>query len=316
MTDTYKPLESNVLAPNDSVVTRVDLGERHFESVKDHLRKYQLMQRFIMRPYYGLNPPGGTGGANSAVNYVSFDLASLLGPNPPVTSPDLTIPSSNPSISGLMSYYTPLYRAFKGGLRFKIVSEQMPTTASFAVYYYPKPHSVVSPTVTILHDYIASAVMPDPLSPVLMAGAFSTTLAPTFIANNIMTRLPVCVVNSVQKTAEFEVPFNSLYKCILNRSILSENYLQSAEFSSLGTIFVVAYPVTSPLEAVEDTANPYNTYMSLYMAFADEARFGMLYNVPSVAPNSILNVAGISISSVYPDNFTPPLNANNTLYRL
>jgi len=297
-TDTYKTQEDNVVAPNDSVVQRVDLAETKVDSLRHYLRKYQYVRRVAFTVDF-------LASTSYAPSYTAIDILDVLAPHNPFTAPTVaTIPIFQ--YPGLLSYYNPLYRSFKGALRFKFVLEQYPTTGSFSVYYAPKAKGV-NMTGSAIADYLANAVDPDPTDP-----APATTTTGLFIANNYMTRLTTVVCNSLQKTIECEIPYNSLYKHVLNRLPTGESYLGSAEFSSLGALYLVYDPIMTPLEALNGGEQQI-FYMKVFTSFSDEARYGILYNVPLLVPNYANSTANPTPVSIFPDNYSPTINPNFTL---
>jgi hypothetical protein len=213
-------------------------------------------------------------------------------------------------VHGLFSHFSPLFRQYKGGLKFKIVMEQAPTNLTYAAYYVPKYNFLGISSFAGLLDYIDANIAPD-----YNNGTSQGLPSGLYNAQSIMTRLPISIANSIQKTVEFQIPFNSLYKSLLTQSPTAEPYLSSfSDLSSLGYVIFIGYPTTTILES--EYTSSMNSYIDIFVSLCDDSRYGTLYQVPCVTPQLTVNSAGTSGSTIYPDSFLPPTNPNNTLTRL
>jgi hypothetical protein len=260
--------DENVLAPNDNTQNRSDVSERSLFSIRNLLRKYQLMYRS-----YSNNTTGA--------NYEIFNISTLLSKVP-----------NNLESFGIMSHYAALFRSYKGSLRFKIILEDCPDVFTYSVNYIPPVLGYpVLPSDTPTANNIQSQFRYD-----------TTGIPATTVIDN-STRLTVSYVNSIQKCAEFEVPFESIFKSVLINT-WQETVTVGKFYSDLGSIVINFYPIFQA-----DPPNAIN--YSLYMSFSDESRFGNLYNIPYLMPNAIQT--GEDLSPLTPDSFITPTNPNFTL---
>jgi hypothetical protein len=296
MTDevnTYKEESTNVAAPNFNVEHRQDISEKSMDNIRHYLRKYQLAKRFKLAPHIvnSTTPP----------DYRVIDILDLFNPKiPNVSIAEYTANGGPSRLTGLMGYYAALYRMFKGPVRFKLAWESTETAASFSVFYVP-PFAVSSTYTTPLtgiEQYVESALYPS------SEAIYTTASLP---GNDNFTRIPISFVNSIQKTAEFEIPYNSLFKCVLTRNNFTESYLLTRDISTLGYLVLVPHDMAD--------ANVYNfVNVNVFVALGDESRFGTIYNVPYVVPN--FKFTGTTVSSVWPDDYNAPTNSVFTLTQL
>lgn len=190
---------------------------------------------------------------SSTPRYKKIDLRDMLA---------ITL-TSRPK--GLLTWFPQMYRSIHGGLRFKITIRDSLTIPSimgqFRVYYLPPL------TYTGGYNSITAG----------FNGQFSTDPSVP------LTRLNVSVVNSIDRTLYFEVP----YSVMLNFNLLT-NSIDSTYSNSIFTDFGSIYIVNDADDALLS-----RTFYTVHAAFADETKCFMLYKVPSLFRDS----------PIYPDKY-------------
>jgi len=281
----------HLVAPNSSTVPRPNITNRSILSIRDLFKKYQP----VPNGYLTLKKLSD----GSSVYYIN--IQNLLGGSD--LSAGILPPQNTLVWPGVWPLLTPLFRSFKGSLRFKI---------------FRNPDNLNFSPMSIIYEAPISNQVPSYGQFTTKIDSFSRKFSLyngcplTFNGSNDknkfrhLTRLPILYANGIQRTIEFETPFSTLYNSLLvPMSYLSENFLLSSPMFDYGGIYVV---VDSPVSGNENN--------QLYVAFGDESRLGNLYNVPSVIVNAMVDNSGATVSSAYPDNY--PVNSpnTNTLFRL
>jgi len=311
-TDTYKETSaSQVLSPETAVSPRVDLVEHDFDNIRNYLKKYQLWTRDAIQYIQ-------TGGLpqnyfQNPVPYRVIKVSDLIRPSQMNYSTGNTVLYK--LTGGLFTHYSSMYRLFKGSVRVKIVLDGTYPTLSFAVYYIPP---ILLPPFENYYkqdDAVASTMfIPGGMG---LGGAIPSVIPAGFIPNTCRTRLPVTVCNGLQKTVDFELPFNSIYKSVFN-ALPGEpiSSFEQERSMDLGAILILPYPVDATSER---ESNEFAFTYSIYTALNDESRYGVLYNVPRIYP-SVVNLSLAApprgVISTWPDYFEPPDTSNNTLVKL
>jgi hypothetical protein len=297
--NTYKQDSGQVLAPNSVVKMRTDIGEQHVDNVRHLLRKYQFVQRFAQFTP-AIVPPGGT---TPPPQYTVISLMDLISvQQPPVDPIEAIAEGVAPSTNGLFGHFGALYRMYNGALRLKIMLEDTSAAASFSVFYFPpfQADGTYIADFVGFDEYVNSQLAPqsdtDQLYPPSVFGSVSIYQ---------YTRLPISFVNGLQKTAEFEIPYNSNYQSLLTRNSIGEPYLTNSPISSLGYIVLVPHP----------TSTQSQTFVDIFVSLADESRFGTLYRVPTVVPTFHFTSA-INYNTVWPDDYNVPTSPTYTLQAL
>lgn len=284
--------EENLVAPNVSTEERTDVTQFGPLSVKNLLKKYQMI------PLRAFNMPS----ADQNGVMMVIPISSLFGA--PHVSATPAVQEDYKPVLGLWTHFQPLYRQFKGPLRFKMMLDEL--TPNFAFSWFYAPPVVRNPgTSTEADSYGNSLYMPD--QNVGVIPTWNGRGYPTRVRN--LTRLPITYVNGVQKTAEFEVPFTSKFMSIISWTGASaENELVSSPLIDLGSLvfytsFIPGDFTTSPV-------------MKLFMSIGDETRLGNLFQIPQVAVNNTTNAIGVLQDSVWPDSYGTGAPPSTTLGRL
>jgi hypothetical protein len=281
-------ISPSVMAP----LVREPIAQTEILSVKDVLKKYQMFPRFLNTSIS--NTLGGS--------FLIYRLSDIFGCGQIATT--FTNPALAAAIPGLFSHFTPLFRLFKGGLRFKLMINNVDNVdfTTFSVFYEPPTQFVVSPPTDQLNSYRNSMYTTSQV-----ANTYNANTGPNKAKN--LTRLPVSYINSIQRTAEFEVPFSSIYASVISRmGNFSENYANTSPTSNLGCIVIYT---------TGDTNASSSYPIDFFVSFSDESRLGTLYHVPTVVVNCRVDpVTGAPVSSSYPDNYGTGSPISNTLFRL
>jgi len=266
--------------------------QTNFVSARDLLKKYQ----YIYRDYIQVTSEE-IGGSFSV-----FTISSLFGSGgafvPANTSP-LQVLNTRP---GYFNDITPLYRMFKGGIRFKIMINQIRPDYNFSIFYIPPSPKPVSNDA--LQTLAATSFLPILQIPQGYQGS------DLYAQARVQNKMPIAYVNGIDKTAEFEIPFSSRYNSVLVRSGLNELSSPQSDVYDLGTLAIYAPAPTS---------NPPNTELipiDIFASLADESRFGTMYNVPSVQVNTLVTTGGAIFRNMYPDTYVSSAPIVNTLVRL
>jgi hypothetical protein len=285
-------MQEELVAPNKTTYNRKDVTQRAPNSLRELLKKYQLCTVVPLKM-----PTTIAGG-----NVTMIKIRDLFGYTDILSKP--VPPTTYRANNGLFTHYQLLYRQFKGPLRFKMMLNDVPVNYAFSVFYQPPVTEEFSNDATIKLAVANSLYLPPQPIPTGYNMTTSTTRAP-----NLM-RLPVTYINGVQKTAEFEIPYSSKFHSILSwTGSASENELASSLLTDLGYLFIY----NQATQFTTSTATEVNLHM--FMALGDESRFGNLFQIPSVAVNSIVDSTGKSISSVWPDSYGTGSPISNTLVR-
>jgi len=235
-------------------------------SLRNLAKKYQLIGSYPISA-----PP--TLSVNFTVGYFVLPISDVLQvPNYAVTSiSTIALPTDTPN--GLLTWMQGMFKQFKGGLRFKIefnLGEQSQSTVSSpfcgaAAYWYPGNQLTIANPIT---DIASVIPWTSTFSSYSSSGAFSFP--------NINTPRLACLAASTSNVLEFEVPYNSRYLSVLN--FINDDELPT-KYSDLGSLIVTCnLRSSSTITAI------------VYAAFADEARFGTLYRVPSVYIPAVYSV--------------------------
>nr|UNY42108.1 MAG: polyprotein 2 [Picornavirales sp.] len=274
-----------LVAPPSTRVTREPVTQVMMDSVQDYLKKYQPISPW---------PPVSV---NSKYQTYVFRLETLFEyyPTSALTFAAIANRPTTPRIAqGLFSHYSPLFRQFKGGLRFKIsdvaISTGMVPINTMSVYFAPPeltPQSEANTSVAFRSN------IPLPQG----NGPFADGDYPSFLSNCV--RLPLHIYGgATNRVAEFEVPFSSIYQSHIIGSLLSP----AAQIGprTMGSIIVLRCAASSDLAE-----------LAVHAAFNDEARFGTLYQVPRIVPQ-IRNVNG-AFAPLAGEDYTLSPPTTNTL---
>lgn len=273
--------EEKIVAPPSNRVQREPVVQVMMDSLQDYLKKYQpipaLSPNFFQDKY---------------ITYV-YPIENLFGyfPTSQLTFATVTSRPTTPRVSqGLISHFSPLFRQFKGGLRFKIsdLSDNGLSLDTLAVFFSPP---LVSPqTATNMSALFRSNI------PLADNDLYSAVDHPAFVSNSI--RLPLHMYGgATHRCAEFEIPFSSIYQSqVIGKPLVSDT--PSQVYRSFGTIFILR---------TKAEAGP----LSLFVSFSDEARLGTLFQVPKIVPQ-VRNVNG-AFAPMPGEHYTLTPPSTNTL---
>jgi hypothetical protein len=274
--------DENLISASETVIReRPPIGQKHTDTVRDILKKYQLVQSS------SLVHTGAKGYLCSVI-----PISSLL------SSPDTG--------SGLLNHFARLYRLSKGSFNFKIVfkyegnelADVLTLVDLVAQYIPPLPQNGGPTTISALQDTIANTFLMDPAfltDPTYNARTSAAACATTLGYN----RLPLHFVNGVTRTAEFNVPYTSNYASQL-LSVFPSSPTELALYD-MGYI-----ALQSPVLPAGCTL-----HYSIFMSIGDETRFGTLFNVPTLIP---IKTSGGTY--MQPDDYTPPSSSFYNLKRV
>jgi hypothetical protein len=271
----------NLISPTaDETKYREDDNQSALPSVRDVLKKYQMIQSYV----FPMPNPTQEGAV------LTIPVNSLFGSIPATFNVPITDPR-RPS-PGLLDWYSALYRQFRGGINFKIMMDHLITIEyPFAVFYSPPVSNGTAQTVSDLSNTLANNVF---LSDSMTADYNRRN---TYSANPMLTRLPITYVNGILKTAEFSVPFTSRFLSVLvPKGQATENYLYDNEVSDLGYIHIY---LTDPRPGQVTDAR-----IRIFAAFGDYSRFGTIVNVPLVGVSGMNDADGNFVGQSYPDNYS------------
>lgn len=284
----------DLVAPNDSTNPRVDISQVAPFGFRDLMKKYHLYQRITYK--------SPTPFQNGMV--WQLPLVQLFG-TPTISS--IVPPHAAPPVQLLWHLIQPMYRQFKGSLNFKIMLDSTPnsTLQHFSVFYQPPTQNQ------------GEGAGPNFLNNIRNQTYFPPSLAPLdynqrseIQAYPVSTRLPVSYVNSINKTAEINIPYSSRFLSVLSRSnINTEQELVDNELTDLGNLFIY----TDFSNALPTSVQNVNFSFNIYFSFGDDARFGTLYNIPFLSPNFNVDELGIPTTSCYPDSYLDTAPLINTL---
>lgn len=187
-------------------------------------------------------------GVASSNPYTKIDLRDVLRLKP------------NTRSNGLLTWFTSMYRNIHGGLRFKIsIRDNSPNVINYfnqyRVYYLP-PLAYTGAYNAITSDF---------------NGQFENN------PNVPFTRLNVTMINSIDRTLHFEVPYSVLFNFNLTMDDIDGLYATSI-FTDLGSIYIVNDAVAGLVETQQFT---------IHVSYADETRCFMLYKVPVLSRDNI-----------------------------
>lgn len=280
----------SLVAPNDHTEERPSTTQRSPLNIRDILKKYQMVPTQI-RTLNSITT--AQGGVISAIKISAIFGAANM--SAAVVNPTLNV------VDSLFSLYSPMFRMYRGSLRFKIIKYNSSTSfCPTSVFYEPpvQQNAGVSDSAR-LNAYARSLYVYNGASNTYNGSTISTKYRQ-------LTRLPVSYATSFQKSLEFEVPFTSLYAAVLaSMGDLAENFLTNSPLFDLGNIIVYQAPLAN-----------FSELFDVFVSFSDESRFGVLYNVPPVLVNAATDVDGVVTGSAYPDNYPTTSPNTNTLYRL
>lgn len=162
---------------------------------------------------------------------------------------------TNSRNNGLIPYITAPFRCMHGGLRFKLQQVSTSETAALAVmqfraYYLPPIDRPYTGNVT--QEFLSQ---------------FQETTVDTGIP---YTRLNVSVMNSIQRTLYFEVPYSVIYDFMLTDHRADVTF--NSTYTDYGSVLIFA---DGPIEEFLDTFK-----VSIHFSFADETRSFGLYKIP------------------------------------
>jgi len=289
--------EPNLVSKNDVAVPRSPISQPYVRSVRDILRKYQSYGAIELPNVTNVPPNEGQS------NVFEFDIRSLFGRSsidallPPTQAYNIPL--------GNFTLYQLMYRLFKGSLNFKIISRVFTgalDASNFAIYYQPPVARQAVSMADTLRNQVNMFSFPTTNGLTLNSRKGNFQLASS-------TRLPVHFVNGVNKTAEFKIPYSSRFLSILSTlGANSENELLSNEITDLGRFYIV-YNFHD--NTVFESDGPY--VMDMFFSLSDDARFGTLYNVPTLTTYSYVTSTGQLTTSAAPDDYGTGAPVANTL---
>lgn len=193
-------------------------------------------------------------GVSSSNPYLKIDLR------------DIVKLDSASRCNGMLTWFGSMYRNMHGSLRFKVTfRDNTPSVINYfnqyRVYYLP---------------------------PLAFTGGYNSIDAPFNgqFENNLTvpwTRLNVSMINSIDRTLHFEVPYSILFNFNLISDAIDGVYATSV-FTDLGSIYIVNDSANTTIE---------QQVSMIHAAFADETRCFMLYKVPLLERDDV----------VYPDQW-------------
>jgi len=209
-------------------------------SVRDYLKKYQLVYKNIPLQLPFFKR--------------KIDLRDLISIEDNVRS------------TGMLEWFTAPYRCIHGGLRFNISFNGSFTTGAFEslcrqfrVYYLP-PLSGTGGYNAITLQFLET---------------FQETADPLL---NV-TRLNVSMINTIDRTLHFEVPYQVLLNFNLTKDEIDLAYATS-HYTDMGSILLFA-------DGIDGTLQPDFMDVTIHVAYADETRAFYLYKVPLLGRSDI-----------------------------
>jgi len=233
-------------------------------SIRDLLKKYQLVGEFYFSQIMSLN---------NRYQYTTLSLKDMY------RIPMLTTTSYTPAYPvfpsrGLLTWAAGMYRQFKGGLRFKVVINPINSDSSFGPFTsaiaYLMPGTIPS-NYSINGDILSMMPGYTPFQPPTGSSITSVVQTPRLAILN----------GSLSNVLEFEVPYNSNQLSVLTTSGLpgNESYENNGQ-----VIIILNCPDSASYRCI------------VYVALADEARFGTLYRVPSLYVPGVFSVSGSDLT--------------------
>lgn len=281
----------SLVAPNLTTTTRSDIGQQKVTDIRQLMKKYHM---FTSESY-----PNAASNQFGTIFYLP--ISDLFGwTSTPTTT--FQINATQP-IPQLWAHYQSLYRQFKGSLNFKIMLDRLPSGdyTQFSVFYQPPNARAEAPSTSVNNQFYPPTTIAIP--------TFNGTTPATAQFNKTATRLPVIYSNSINKTAEFSIPYSSRFLSIISKQAkegISEDY------SDLGYLIIYNPVVQS---TPDDNFNNFN--YNIYFSFGDDARFGTLFNVPYVLYNPLYDpTTGNITGPAWPDTYSNGSPIINTLIQL
>jgi len=267
--------QEQLVAPNTHTQPRQDVAQKSVFSFRDVLKKYHMFSPVVLSA--AENDQQGA--------FTIMDITQTFFGIIPVTVPPTASSLKSPPVQSLWHWYTLLFRQFKGSLNFKIMLDDTGVVPShgFDIFYFPP---CINRTLS-RSDTVANQL-------------YNFASAPTDLNNRSAlqvpynTRLPITHLSSINRTAEFTIPYSSRFLSIIApNGPGSENYERDSEISDLGSIVIYT-----------DTLDKATSYkFKVFMSIGDDARFGTLYNVPGMFVNCLYKADGTYISSAAPDSY-------------
>jgi len=244
--------------------TNVDdhFGITHL-TVREYLKRYQLVSANSLQSLFDVSE-------NYSIFSTEFRIDELLRLCSRTT--DFT-PSGY--TNGMIGWTAGMFRQFKGAMRWKIVFENNQGVTNFqsALVVYI-PGNIPAGSVPISNQIVADWV----------ANAFGSTPFGVTQGDQKMTQQTTskCMIlnGSVSNVIEFETPYSSKYLSVLTRTDVDNGLVKP--FSELGRILVYGCGETPPR-------------INVFLAIADEARFGNLFRVPRVCISGTTKGTGTSL---------------------
>jgi hypothetical protein len=280
-----------LVAPNDDVSIREDSTQMSPVSVKNLLKKYQMLstRKFT---FPTLDEQG---------HIEIIPISSFFGGQYIQNAQFSPQGFSN----GLFTHFQLLYRQFRGPLRFKVMVDGLTSNYGFSIFFQPPVMTNTTHTDVEIRDAFCNSLYTYP--PTNPAALNQRSY---YTRSYMATRLPVTHVNGVQKTAEFEIPFSTRYSSLLSwMGYPSENELAVSPLIDMGSL-VFYFP------NVNIYPSPTTCTAFFYLSLGDESRFGNVFNVPSISTNCSVHADGQYHQSTWPDYYPPGQPSTNTLVRL
>ncbi len=189
-----------------------------------------------------------------------------------------------------------LYRGFRGPLRFKVVMEVIPVNYAMYVYYLPPGAGTYD-----IAEIIDNCDVPS----WDITGTFSARVTPP-MRLNMRPKMHIATAIGVQKSLEFEIPYTQINNFA---PMDAAQYNSVATASDLGTLLFFCKPT---LDLANAASTSTDVAFSVFCAFGDETRLGVLTRVPSIIVNSYQGGTAISTT---PDLYDSSVSYN-TLTRL
>jgi hypothetical protein len=254
-----------IVSPVEAVIPRTLFkSEPPLHSLAELLKKYSHV--------FSLATKSGTFESAQDQTSWSIAIAGLL-------DGSLTQPT-------IFSYFSSLFAAFRGPLRFKFVLRTAVLPLNFTVIYVPPLATGNPPPPSTYTDY----------------SQYVDALPSGLI--NVYSGVPGSRVNwlprhhthfsltaGVQQTVEIEIP----YTRVNNFSMFSSDRITNNIQNDLGWFVII--PAKG---GAVDTAVPTPAQIDIYMAFGDESRFGILARVPNLYSNTYLSPSN---RSPFPDSY-------------
>lgn len=293
--------EDNLISKTENVSPRKPTAQVYVPGVRELLKKYQMCDSIIL----GTKILDENYGERIQSGVRRIKISDLFGRSANAS----ILPVLNTMPLGVFTHVQGLYRLYKGGMNFKLVSRAIGNAFSptnFSVFYQPPVYDTYpTPSTNNFTQTIENQVyryLGD------NAGGTPYLNSRTEIQSPYTTRLPVHFVNGVNKTAEFTIPYSSRFLSVISHmGNNSESELLINELVDLGDIYIV-YNIPN---YIPDTKT--NTIFDVFFSISDDARFGTLFNVPQLSCYSYIKEDGTYSSEAFPDNYIATNPVSNTL---